>query len=68
MALKALDARLASGSPAPTTPSAPAATVATGGPSTSPSTATVPVPPTLTKAASSKGVPQVEDKAEKVKD
>jgi hypothetical protein len=64
MALKALDARLAS-SPTPT----PAPATAPGaGPSTSPTTATVPIPPTLNKAVSSKAVPQVEDKAEKVKD
>lgn len=64
MALKALDARLAS-SPAPTPAPAPGAGA---GPSTSPTTATVPIPPTLNKAASSKAVPQVEDKVEKVKD
>jgi hypothetical protein len=64
MALKALDARLAS-SPTPTP--APA-TTSVSGPSTSPTTATVPIPPTLSKAASSKAVPQVEDKVEKVKD
>jgi len=64
MALKALDARLAS-SPNPT----PAPATAPGaGPSTSPTIATVPIPPTLSKAASSKGVPQVEDKVEKIKD
>jgi hypothetical protein len=65
--LKALDARVASGSPVPTTP---AVVPASGsGPATSsPSSATVPVPPTLTKAASSKVVPQVEDKVEKSKD
>lgn len=62
MALKALDARLAS-SPTPTP--APASVP---GPSTSPTTATAPIPPTLNKAASSKAVPQVEDKVEKVKD
>jgi hypothetical protein len=62
MALKALDARLAS-SPTPT-PAPPT----TAGPSTSPTTATVPIPPTLNKAVSSKAVPQVEDKVEKVKD
>jgi hypothetical protein len=64
MALKALDARLAS-SPTPT-PAPP--TTSVSGPSTSPTTATVPIPPTLNKAASSKTVPQVEDKVEKVKD
>jgi len=64
MALKALDARLAS-SPAPTPAPAPGAGA---GPSTSPTTATVPIPPTLNKAASSKAVPQVEDKVEKIKD
>ena len=66
MALKALDARLAS-SPTPTP--APASAPGSGsGPSTSPTTATVPIPPTLNKAASSKAVPQVEDKVERVKD
>ena len=67
MALKALDARTATGSPAPLDP--PSAPAASGSnPSTSPSTATVPIPPTLSKAASSKVVPQVESKGEKAKD
>jgi hypothetical protein len=66
MALKALDARLAS-SPNPT-PAPATAPGAGAGPSTSPTTATVPIPPTLSKSVSSKGVPQVEDKVEKVKD
>jgi hypothetical protein len=68
MALKALDARLASGSPAPPPAAGSSAPPASTNPSTSPSTATAPIPPTLTKGVSQKAVPQVEDKPEKVKD
>lgn len=73
MALKALDARLASTSPAPA-PTAGASgsgpAIAVHEPSTSPTTATAPLPPSLTKGVSSKSIPQVggEDKPEKVKD